>query len=74
MKFKKNEFQYYYLNVRARNSFSNYLEVCNVSAEINVQFIELKNDIAARDIYHNTQYSIGVTCLKHSHKYLNRHF
>ena len=53
----KSEFQHCFPELKqqeavlARNPFSNSLHVNDVPDEIQEQFIELKNDSAARDIY-----------------------
>ena len=57
------EFQHYFFELKeqeatlARNLFSNCLDVSNIPDEMKEQFIELKNDLAARDIYHEKSLS-----------------
>ena len=57
------EFQHYFPELKeqeatlARNPFSNSLDVSDVSDEMQEQFTELKNDSAARDIYHEKSLS-----------------
>ena len=57
------EFQHYFPELKkqeatlARNPFSNSLDVSDVLDEMQEQFIELKNDSAARGIYHEKSLS-----------------
>ena len=75
------EFQHYFPELKeqeatlARNPFSDSLNVSVVPDKMQEQFIELKNDSAGRDIYHESHYhNFGVICLNHIHIYRNWHF
>ena len=59
----ESEFQHYFPELKkqdatlARNPFSNSFDVSDVPDEMQKQFNELKNDSAARDIYHKKSLS-----------------
>ena len=57
------EFRHYFLELKeeeailARNPFSDSLDVGDITDKMQEQFIELKNDSTARDIYHEKSLS-----------------
>jgi len=59
----ESEFHHYFPELKeqeatlSRNPFSNSLDVCDIPDEIQEQFIKLKNDSTARDIYHEKSLS-----------------
>ena len=72
------EFQHYFPELKeqeatlAQNPFSNSLDVSDVPAEMQEQFIKLKNDSAARDIYHEKSLSQFWCDMSESYPYISK--
>ena len=73
------EFQHYFHKLKekeailAQNPFSNSLDVSDISDEMQEQFIELKNDSTARDIYHEKSPSQIWCDISESYPQISKH-